>query len=139
MIPVFRGSVHEGRLHLGDREAFDKWTATLEGKPVVVSVKQHRATRSNPANAYFHGVLLPMIADASEHTPAEVKDALKVKFLTTYAPDGFPIVKRTRDLDTKQFAEFVDQCRLFALDYYGVDIPEPNAAVQPEYAYEDAE
>lgn len=26
-----------------------------------------------------------------------------------------------------------------ALDYYGVEIPDLNAAVQPEYAYEDAE
>lgn len=24
MTPVFRGSVHEGKLHLGDREAFDR-------------------------------------------------------------------------------------------------------------------
>lgn len=139
MTPVFRGSVQNGKLHLGDRDAFDRHAATLEGKSVTLTLKQYRKTRSNPQNAYFHGVILPMIADASGHTAAEVKDALKVKFLTTYASDGFPIVKRTRDLDTKQFAEFVDNCRLFALDYYGVNIPDPNGAVQPEYAYEDTE
>lgn len=139
MIPVFRGSIQDGKLHLGDRDAFDKHAATLEGKPVTLTLKQYRKTRSNPQNAYFHSAIVPMIAEAAEHTPAEVKDALKIKFLSSFAPDGFPIVKRTRDLDTKEFGEFIDACRLFALDYYGVDIPEPNGAVQPEYAYEGAE
>lgn len=98
MIPVFRGSVDDrGKVHLLNCDAFDKYAETLKGKPVVLTLKQWRQTRSNPQNAYFHGVVLPLITDASGHTAAEVKDALKFKFLASYAPDGFPIVKRTRD------------------------------------------
>ncbi len=137
MTPIFRGSVQNGKLHLGDRDAFDRHAATLEGKPVVVTLKQWRKTRTNPQNAFFHAGILPVIAAAAEHTPAEVKDALKFKFLMTYDQSGFPVVKRTRDLDTKQFGEFIDQCVQFALDFYGIRIPGPDSAVLPEHDYEE--
>ncbi len=38
MNPVFRGSIQDGKLHLGDRNAFDRHAATLEGHEVMLSL-----------------------------------------------------------------------------------------------------
>lgn len=138
MIPVFRGSVHEGKLRLDDRPSFDEWAASLNGKQVSLTLKQHRATRSSNQNRYLHGVVFKMIADAAGYTLDEAKDALKWEFLRVHGEGPLPTVRKTSKLNTAEMTEFIENCRRLGAETYGMDIPDPNAAVLPEYDFEDA-
>ena len=91
--------------------------------------------RSNKQNRYFHGVVLPMIAEEMGEWDSEhVKDYLKEKFLFNYevvtTKHGVKFEAKklghTSDLDTKEMESFIEKIRFWARDFLKLDIPEPN-------------
>ena len=125
MDPIFQGCVRNGQIYLETPSRFAKLKDTLEGQQVDLVLRKHRKKRSNPQNAYFHGVVLKIFAEFLGYEPEELKDALKFKFLRTHTDGDLPGVRRTRDLNTAEFTEFVEQVRRLAAEM-GLDIPSPN-------------
>ena len=86
--------------------------------------------RSNQQNAYWWGVVIPLIAEASGFTDDEAHDALKAKFLgQDDLTTGLRKIGSTAKLDTRQFTELIDQVRQWAQDFLTVYIPAPNEPV----------
>jgi len=83
-------------------------------------------TRSSAANKYYWGVVMALLAKELGYTAEECHDAIKAKFrgredVTT----GLVIAKSTRT-NSVDFWEYVAQVRLWAHQFLGVYIPEPN-------------
>ena len=122
-------------------EDFDRWFAlcdeqarrdtylrSLSGRPVDVTIKVHRNTRSNKANAFYWGAVIALLAEHCGYEPEEMHEALAMRFLRIEDDPWLhtPRRKHTPLTDTKEFGEYVDQCIRFAALELGVVIPSAN-------------
>jgi len=98
-----------------------------------------RKRRSNKQNAYYHAIVCSMVAEGlRENGYREVTDSeiahkiLSGRFLKRRLIDedtGEVLsewTESTTKLSTKEFEEYLDQCRQFAAEYLGIPIPLPN-------------
>lgn len=99
------------------------------GKDYCVVVKQNRPVRSLSANGYYH-VILSLIGIHTGHTHEQLHDICKKKFnyeVINLPKSGSEIRgKSTSDLDTKEFAAYVNRVKQWALDEFNVIIPESD-------------
>lgn len=92
---------------------------TLE--PVLGNIQ-----RSNKQNKYYWKVVIGYIADYTGYLPDEVHKGLAGKFLCDYTISELPRVRSTAELSTSEFEEYLERCRDFGAEFFGLDIPEPN-------------
>ncbi len=121
--PLFRGQAHRGKLILEDRAAFDQYLRSLEG-PVVLILKPAKEQRTLKQNAFYWSVLIPLIGEHCGYDAAECHEALKQKFLPAQGRNP-----STTELDTKQFADYVDACIRFAEGELQIKIPAAGEVV----------
>jgi len=94
--------------------------------------------RSLCQNAYFHGVMLPIVKDGLreagwEHIQDEedAKQEVKKLFLTRQYPNAQTGEMHTKVLQTSkltklEFSEFIEQIIQWGVEYLGIEIPYPN-------------
>lgn len=121
----FHGTVVSGHVDLDATAEFQVHLAKLEGKRVVLKVSRETKKRTSPQNDYFHGVVLPILAEYTGYTPDEMKDAIKWKFLRI-GTEELPTVRGTSDLSTVEFEQLNKDVREWAARDLGVYVPEPN-------------
>lgn len=101
--------------------------ALLEPGEYVVEVRKNRAVRSLDANKYYHAIL-NMIGIETGHTHQELHKTCKRMFNsdTTYKEDGTTqiYVNSTSDLDTKEFAAYVNNVKHWAMEQFNMVIPD---------------
>lgn len=109
------------------------------GKEVELVIREHKKTRSNRQNAYYWGVVVAMIAEQSgNRSPRSVHEdlseyfGLKEERENIFGEVSIITVSTTR-YNTKQFEEYLEKLRLFALDFYGINIPLPNEVDIPDF------
>lgn len=100
---------------------------SLKEGEYVVKIIRNRPIRSLSANKYYHAIL-NIIGIETGHTHEELHDALKLKFnakVLHFPKGGSQIVgESTSNLDTKEFAAYVNQVKNWALNEFGIVIPE---------------
>ena len=92
-----------------------------------------KSPRSNNQNRYYWGIVLKRISEHTGFTIDETHEVLKAKFLRAWksldTKKGYIEVeyaKSTRDLNTKEFEDYMTQIREWASIDIGVWVPEPN-------------
>lgn len=125
MIPVFRATVTKCRLDIHDPAKYAVYLAGLEGQQVELTVKRPEKKRSNAENRYYHGVMIPILADFFGYTPEETHEAVKLQFLVDRTKD-FPTIRSTKQLSTVEFEKLMTDIRQWAATEYGIYIPLPN-------------
>lgn len=129
-IPVFEArSTEQGGLVLAELEKFRRHLATLAGKPLELVVRRKRAKRSNEANRYYWGIVIPLIAEELGYDKDDCHEVLAMHFLRieNCPVTGAPRRKRTPDCDSAEFAEYVEKCIRLAAEH-GVYVPQPGEA-----------
>lgn len=97
-----------------------------------ISVTPVKASTSTQQIRYYRGVVLPMIAQESGYDD----DAMHEVLIQELAPkvtiksklDGRKrkkFSKRSNDMTTAEFSEYVEKVRRFAATFYGINIPDP--------------
>lgn len=110
---------------------------SFEGKDVVLTLEKPKKKRSNPQNAYYHGVVIPIVQNCLKEaghvmTKESTHDLLKLKFLKesliTNEDTGEIIerIKSTTELTTSQFMDLIAEISAFTLEYFNTIIPAPN-------------
>jgi hypothetical protein len=110
---------------------------SLEGKEVKVVISQVFKKRSERQNNYYWGVVIPIMQNTMLDTgnAMDIDDIhlmLRVKFLKQIISineetgEVAERVKSTTELSTIEFMDFVSKVRFWAIDFFGVEIPEPN-------------
>lgn len=128
MTPVFAGNVDGvGRLTLDSLPNFRAHLGRLKEKRVEVVVRPFRSQRSNEANRYYWGVVVPLIAEELGYEKQEAHDVLAMHLLRIEdcPVTGAPRRKRTPDCDTAAFASYVDSCIRLAAEH-GIRVPAAN-------------
>ena len=126
-----------------NKNLYNEALKSFEGKGIVITIEKRKNKRSNPQNAYFHGVVLPLVYNGLKelgHTMplADVKDLLKLKFLKVpifvneETGEITEKIKNTSELTTTEFMEFVAGIQRWSIENLGVNIPEPNENLKLE-------
>lgn len=128
--PIFRGKIENGKICLDRRDEFAQHIASLNGKPVELILRREKAKRSSPQNSYYWAVVVKMLSEHCGYDSEEMHEALKWRFLWRdggVEAGGSPLItaKSTASLSTKEFSEYVEQCRMLAAGM-GVVIPGPG-------------
>lgn len=97
--------------------------------------------RSLSQNAYFHGVVLPIVLEGlrdagfddvvdEEDAKSVVKNLFAKKWL--HNPDGLAVeyIQPTHRMTTIEFSEFIEKIIKFGAEYLNVQIPYPNEHVK---------
>ena len=120
-----------------DRNLIIDAIKSFEGCDVLITLEKPKKKRSNPQNAFYYGVIIPIVQNCLRDagylmTNEATHDLIKLKFLKetilTNEETGEIVerVKSTTELSTSQFMDFVAEIRAFTNEYFGVDIPEPS-------------
>ena len=135
MKTVIESKVMMGRL-VSNRNALSDTFAQFEGKDVAITIEVAKKKRSGSQNRYYHGVVLPLIqnglkdATGEHYSHEQVHDLLRHKYLVVDVPfkDGLfaERVKSSTELSTIEFEDYQANCKVFAAEFLGVVIPEPN-------------
>ena len=133
------GYIKNGNLYLDHPEMFRRRLDALEGKDLVVEIKELKPKRSDALNRYFWGVVIPTISEYHKEITGEkvTDDSLYTYLLTQFAGCKLE-VKNTfgsevivmegltsSKMTTEQFMQFLDNLRLHYMNE-GLDIPEPT-------------
>ena len=125
---IFRGYVDGGRFKPDDPVRWAGRLAQLEGKRVQFSVKREQTRRTISQNSYLWGVVYATLSEWSGHSPEEIHQHLKHKFLPAgpakRLPDGEELVTEpsTAGLSVEEFAAYVNEVVRWAAEH-GVYVP----------------
>ena len=134
-VPVFNGVVTaDGRLELDGIEAIQRrrYLRSLVGKRVGLVIRERRTQRSHNQNAWLWGIALPLLADAlgyDEHEHETLHYALLGEcFGHVYDPRSGQTVlaKTSSQLNTKEFAEYMEWLVRWAATEHNCRIPLPG-------------
>lgn len=83
--------------------------------------------RTLPQNAYLH-VIFSYIADKTDtwYSADDFKEIFKYKFLKRYSETFWMYVQPTHTLDKIEMIEFIEKIKLFCLDFFKLEIPNPE-------------
>lgn len=133
----FIGQVHDnGQLDNDTRKEIAHLLSTLPGKRVRIGVQIYRRQRSDKQNAYYHGVVIPILTRrmrdlGNDVNELDVHEYCKVRFFSSTkiinTPKGPETVKvaSTTEFNTEEFAERMEIIRAFGAEI-GAEIPLPG-------------
>lgn len=128
-VPIFTGAVSEaGKLTLDLPADVTRYLRGFANKRVEVTIRPWKAKRSRNQNNYYHGAIVPIIADYCGYTHEEAHEALKHQFLTEHTNGPLARVRSTTSLTTQEFEDYAERVRLWASVNLGLYIPLPNEA-----------
>lgn len=131
----------DGKLVLDDPEAFRTANWRMKRGQVVVTVEQRKDRRTHVANRYHWAVVIKMIAEETGQDEDSIHYDLCDRFLRRRIHYIDMATGRTVErefaigssgLTVREFYEFVERCRLFAAEFFGLSIPDPDSEYRRE-------
>jgi hypothetical protein len=141
MTPLFEGSVSvDAKLTLDKSQTFKDYLRGLAGKRIQLTVEKIKHSRTNNQNKYYWGVVVKLISQHTGHDPEQIHELLKQMFspkwhfVRSFQPQAQKVIldevsgipTSTARLDTIEFVEYTERCRLWANDFLGLSIPLPG-------------
>jgi hypothetical protein len=133
MIPLYYGTIQDGKLHLTSNEKglFRAYLDTLEGKEVQVAVEERKDQRTLNQNAYLWGVVCKLICDYTGDEPESFHEWAKDKFLgkktVVIRGEERQVTRSTTELTKDEFFDvYVEPLRRWAAVELECVIPDPE-------------
>ena len=128
--------VVNGRIH-SNRKSIAKVIREYEGKNIEITIQKRRKRRSNNQNAYYWGVIVELIKSAildswgETMSSDEVHNILKSQLnykeqINQKTGEVIKTPKSTTQLSTIECEQFYHECRTWAKEWFGIEIPMPN-------------
>lgn len=122
-------SLVDGKIVFKNRRYFDGMLSLYEDcEHATLTLERQRGTRSKRANAYYWGVVLPLIGEHVGELPEELHETMKSLFLRKkrlWRGGEITTLKSTASLTTDEFMEYVEQVRREGMEL-GVITPDPD-------------
>jgi hypothetical protein len=71
-------------------------------------------------------VVIDLIAEHTGYTAEELHEALLLEFMGEDTEFGIRIAKRSSQMDTAEFSQYIEKIRNWAMHQHGIFIPEPD-------------
>ncbi len=97
--------------------------------------KEYRRKRSISQNSYLH-LIFSFIADYwnTWYSADDIKEIMKSKFLRTYSEKfKTTYIKKTSQLNSKELTDFIENIRIFCLEFLDLKIPDPEEKRMLDY------
>jgi len=132
-----------GNLKMSNKETFIKFATSLNCKEFTISIEKRRSKRSNEQNKYYWGVVVSLMMQGlidigyvmdEETTHDFIKTEFNYKILVneeTGETKKIPI--STSNLTKTEFSEMIEKIKIFASEWLGVYIPDPNEQTVIDY------
>jgi hypothetical protein len=129
----------DGKVHI-DRGLFAQRLQQLRDGAYEVVVTRYVANRSLRQNAFYHAVVVEILADywgldhdeahelIKQHCNSKVVEVVNKE---TGEVEEHTIAASTASLDKEQWAQFIERCQRWAAEQFDVVIPDPD----PEYMF----
>lgn len=141
-IPKFFGVKRKSTIDFVDheRESMRRWISTFkDGTKLDVIIRKHSSKRSNEQNAYYWGVVIPILADYFGHdNPEDMHEDLKLKFnpVQSKLNPEITIGGTTTKMSTVDFYSaddsYVERICRWAAGEYQIYIPPPKRVEDPK-------
>lgn len=95
----------------------------------VLEINKSKNKRSLNQNKYYWGVVITIFADYTGYLKEECHQILTEKFLQ-YTKSGREFTRSSKQLDTKEFEEYVKKCRMWLYHEHQLHIPLPNEVTE---------
>jgi hypothetical protein len=113
---------------------------SFEGKTIILTIERQTKKRSNNQNAYYHGVLIPIIKNCIKDSWAEIwssercHEFCKMQFnfnekINEETGEIIRLPKSTTENTTTAQEEFHHEIRNFIKEWFSVDCPLPNEEI----------
>lgn len=131
-----------GQPKIHNKKELDKWFDKHSGKDFKIKVERKYKKRSNNQNAYYFGVVIPLINErlrelGNEFSNQDVHEAMKAKFSVGEIVNENQVqeefVRSTATLRTVEFMEYLDKITVWAAQFLGLAIPAPNEALEIDF------
>ena len=135
----------QGALRIYNRPLFEEEVRAMSREKdlaVTIEVKVKKYRRSNEFNNYYWGVVVAMIVERFRELGHDVDrdlthEFLKGRFLYSELTDPstgevMKIPKKTSELATGEFMEYLEHVKQFAAETLDLYIPDPNEQLQIE-------
>ncbi len=133
----------QGALRIYNRPLFEEEVRAMSREKdlaVTIEVKLKKRFRSDVQNAYYWGVVVAMISQRLRELGHDVDrdlthEFLKGRFLYTEFTDPtsgevMKIPRKTSELATEEFMEYVEHVKQFAAETLDIYIPDPNEQLE---------
>jgi transcription antitermination factor NusG len=134
-MPKLLANIQDQKLYLDqDYESYEA-LKELDGKRVEVTIKEFKNTRSNRANRYYWGVVIPSVFKAFAEVGIKLvnheqgHEACRIKFLMEeiqVGEESFRVPKSTSRMKTDEFANYIFVVVDYLREYYNFVVPEPR-------------
>lgn len=128
--PKFTAIRKGDRVKVLDEQRFRNYVSGLPEHLELVLFPLRKG-RSYVQNRYYWGVVLKIISDETDNSVYDMHEYLKTLFLKKWIivkGQEVETVRSTTALNTKEFEEYLEQCRQWASMELGIFIPLPNDA-----------
>lgn len=95
------------------------------GNSYTVEIVKSKQKRSLNQNKYYWGVIIDLFAQTTGYSKEESHQELAAMFLG-YEAHGKKFVKSTTKLNTKEFEDYAELCRVWMNENLGIHVPLPN-------------
>lgn len=108
-------------------------------KDVVITFSKPKKSRSNRQNAFYWGVVLPLVQNGLLEATGELRSCDNIHYkilLPLFAPLNEIVNKDTgetfnerltsSEMTTTQFCEYIMEVQKWGSEFLGIDIPSPN-------------
>jgi len=140
---LYTGTVKNRALKIHNRRQFDTDLEPFEGKEVEILVRKKRKRRSLMQNAYYFGVIVPIVRqgliDAGYKVSKEdTHEYLKSKFareeiVNEATGEILPIPGSTARMTTSKMMDYFAEITQFAAEFLNVQIPAPGEQTRFNY------
>jgi hypothetical protein len=146
-------TMQSGKAFYQDIEKFRGAIASLPDGYYTNTIKKIYNNRTNPQNAYYWAVVLPIVRDGLKDvgyecdTVEEAHEFCKNQFIVIKGRKRKRLINKhtgeikyvnifpsTKKLSTVEFNEYFEKIIQWAAEYLGCSIPYPNEILQPETA-----
>lgn len=140
---IFYGKTENGKPKIARRSEMDEVLQSFEGKDWQLTIEKKKKSRSLNQNAYYWGVVIPMVRAALHDlgmklSRQEVHELLKLKFLkkeiiNENTGEVFEYIGGSSELTTTEFMDFTAELQQWSAEYLNIVIPSPNEQVNIEF------
>ncbi len=122
-----------------NRGLIKKAIASFEGKTIQITIERYRNKRSNPQNAYYWGVVLPIVQEGLIDATGETRDLNSIHYnilLPMFSPNRDIVNKQTgevmqekltsSEMTTTEFSEYINDIQKWGAEFLNIQIPSPN-------------
>lgn len=131
------GQIKEGRLHIFKRSQLDEIIKNTVDCYIVITFEKKRKKRSIMQNSYYFGVIINDFCNGyyemtgEKIEPEQAHEILKLKcnykeVVNQKTGEVLQVPGTTTELSTTGFEEYLEDCRKFIYEWFGITILLPN-------------